>query len=149
MSKELIGYLESQLKALKLKGMLTHYQEITQKAAQNNLSYPEYLSLLLEEELRRKNEGTVKTKITKARFPFIKTMEEFDFSFQPSIREKEIISLGSLDFVAKKENIIFLGPPRGGKDPPVNSLGCQGLHGQISGGICYRSEAIGRTAFKR
>jgi len=148
MSKELIGYLESQLKALKLKGMLTHYQEITQKAAQNNLSYPEYLSLLLEEELRRKNEGTVKTKITKARFPFIKTMEEFDFSFQPSIREKEIISLGSLDFVAKKENIIFWAP-RGGKDPSVNSLGCQGLHGQISGGICYRSEAIGRTAFKR
>jgi hypothetical protein len=39
MSKELTGYLESQLKALKLKGMLTHYQEITQKAAQNNLSY--------------------------------------------------------------------------------------------------------------
>jgi hypothetical protein len=48
MSKELIGYLESQLKALKLKGMLTHYQEITQKAAQNNLSYPGYLSLLLD-----------------------------------------------------------------------------------------------------
>jgi len=72
MSKELIGYLESQLKALKLKGMLTHYQEITQKAAQNNLSYPEYLSLLLEEELRRKNEGTVKPKSPKPAFPLSK-----------------------------------------------------------------------------
>jgi DNA replication protein DnaC len=38
-------------------------------------------------------------------------LEEFDFSFQPSIREKEIIALGSLDFVEKKENIVFLGPP--------------------------------------
>jgi len=54
MSKELTGYLESQLKALKLKGVLAHYQEITQKAAQSNLSYIEYFSLLLEEEIRRK-----------------------------------------------------------------------------------------------
>jgi len=123
MSKELTGYLESQLKALKLKGVLAHYQEITQKAAQSNLSYIEYLSLLLEEEIRRKNEATVKTKVAKARFPFIKTLEEFDFSFQPSIREREIISLGALDFVEKKENIIFLGPPGVGKTHLSIALG--------------------------
>lgn len=93
MSTELAGYLERQMQALKLKGMLAHYQEVTEKVSQNNLSYTEYLSLLFEEELKRKNEGTVKTKINKARFPFIKTLEEFDFSFQPSIREKEIIAL--------------------------------------------------------
>jgi len=111
MSNKLTGYLESQLQALKLKGILAHYQDITEKAAQNNLSYTEYLSLLFEEEIKRKNDGTVKTKINKARFPFIKTLEEFDFSFQPSLREKEIIALSSLDFIEKKENVIFLGPP--------------------------------------
>ncbi|AKX93129.1 IS21-like element helper ATPase IstB [Neomoorella thermoacetica] len=123
MSNKLTAYLESQMQALKLKGMLAHYQEITEKASQNNLSYTEYLSLLFEEELKRKNEGTVKTKINKARFPFIKTLEEFDFSFQPSIREKEIISLSSLDFVEKKENIIFLGPPGVGKTHLSVALG--------------------------
>jgi DNA replication protein DnaC len=123
MSNKLTAYLESQMQSLKLKGMLTHYQEITEKASQNNLSYTEYLSLLFEEELKRKNEGTVKTKINKARFPFIKTLEEFDFSFQPSIREKEIISLSSLDFVEKKENIIFLGPPGVGKSHLSVALG--------------------------
>lgn len=123
MSNKLTGYLESQMQALKLKGMLTHYQEVTEKASQNNLSYTEYLSLLFEEELKRKNEGTVKTKINKARFPFIKTLEEFDFSFQPSIREKEIIALGSLDFVEKRENIIFLGPPGVGKTHLSVALG--------------------------
>ncbi|MEW5786179.1 MAG: IS21-like element helper ATPase IstB [Bacillota bacterium] len=123
MSNKLTAYLESQIKALKLKGMLAHYQEITEKASQNNLSYTEYLSLLFEEELKRKNEGTVKTKINKARFPFIKTLEEFDFSFQPSIREKEIIALGSLDFVEKKENIVFLGPPGVGKTHLSVALG--------------------------
>ncbi|WP_338833335.1 IS21 family transposase ISEc62 [Moorella humiferrea] len=123
MSNKLTTYLESQMQALKLKGMLAHYREVTEKASQNNLSYTEYLSLLFEEELKRKNEGTVKTKINKARFPFIKTLEEFDFSFQPSIREKEIIALGSLDFVEKKENIIFLGPPGVGKTHLSVALG--------------------------
>ena len=123
MSNKLTGYLESQMQSLKLKGMLAHYQEVTEKASQNNLSYTEYLSLLFEEELKRKTEGTVKTKINKARFPFIKTLEEFDFSFQPSIREKEIIALGSLDFVEKKENIVFLGPPGVGKTHLSVALG--------------------------
>jgi DNA replication protein DnaC len=123
MSNKLTTYLESQMQALKLKGMLAHYQEVTEKASQNNLSYTEYLSLLFEEELKRKNEGTVKTKINKARFPFVKTLEEFDFSFQPSIREKEIIALGSLDFVEKRENIVFLGPPGVGKSHLSVALG--------------------------
>ena len=123
MSDKLSSYLESQLQALKLKGILAHYREITEKASHNNLSYPEYLSLLLEEELKRKNDGTVKTKITKARFPFIKTLEEFDFSFQPSLREKEIIALSSLDFIEKKENVIFLGPPGVGKTHLSVALG--------------------------
>jgi len=123
MSNKLTSYLESQMKALKLKGVLTHYQEITEKASQNNLSYTEYLSLLFEEELKRKNEGTVRTKINKARFPYIKSLEEFDFSFQPSLREKEIISLSSLDFIEKKENVIFLGPPGVGKTHLSVALG--------------------------
>jgi len=123
MSNNLIGYLESQMQALKLKGMLAHYREITEKASQNNLSYTEYLSVLFEEELKRKNDGTVKTKINKARFPYIKTLEEFDFGFQPSLREKEIIALSSLEFIEKKENVIFLGPPGVGKTHLSVALG--------------------------
>lgn len=123
MNNKLTSYLESQMQALKLKGMLAHYREITEKASQNNLSYTEYLSLLFEEELKRKNEGTVKTKINKARFPFIKTLEEFDFGFQPSLREKEIIALSSLEFIEKKENVIFLGPPGVGKTHLSVALG--------------------------
>jgi DNA replication protein DnaC len=122
MSK-LNSYLESQMQTLKLKGVLTCYQDLTEKASQNNLSYTEYLSLLFEEELKRRNDGTVKTKVNKARFPFIKTLEEFDFSFQPSLREKEIISLSSLEFIEKKENVIFLGPPGVGKSHLSVALG--------------------------
>lgn len=111
------------MQALKLKGMLAHYREIAEKASHNSLSYTEFLSLLFEEELKRKNDKTVKTKINKARFPFIKTLEEFDFGFQPSLREKEIIALSSLDFIEKKENVIFLGPPGVGKTHLSVALG--------------------------
>lgn len=112
---EVVIRLESQLRALKLKGMLSYYREFSERAAQGKLQYEEYLSLLLEEEIRRRTEGSVKTKIHKARFPFIKTLEAFDFSFQPSLGEKEILKLSSLDFIEKKENLIFLGPPGVGK----------------------------------
>ena len=112
---ELMGRLESQMRALKLKGMMSCYQEISDQAAQGKLQYEEYLSLLLEEEIRGKTERSVKSKIHKARFPFLKTLEAFDFSFQPTLGEKQILQISSLEFIEKKENLIFLGPPGVGK----------------------------------
>lgn len=115
MNAEMRGHIEYQLKDLKLKGILACYQDIAEKASSSKLSYEEYLSLLLEEELRGRNERSVRTKIYKARVPFVKTLEEFDFSFQPSLGEKEVLRLGSLDFIENRENLVFLGPPGVGK----------------------------------
>jgi DNA replication protein DnaC len=120
---ELVGRLESQMRALKLKGMMSCYREISDQAAQGKLQYEEYLSLLLEEEIQGKTERSVKTKIHKARFPFLKTLEAFDFSFQPALGEKEILQLGSLEFIEKRENLIFLGPPGVGKTHLAVGLG--------------------------
>ena len=113
--KELTKEIEKSMKTLSLKGMLEVYKDLALKASQGNLQYEEYLALLLEAEVKRKTEGSVKAKITKARFPYFKTIEEFDFSFQPHLNEKEVINLSSLDFLDKKENILFLGPPGVGK----------------------------------
>jgi DNA replication protein DnaC len=112
---ELQNRLESQMKALKLKGILVCYRELAEQAIKGNLQYEEYLSLLLEEELNGKMDRSTKTKIYKARFPFVKTIEEFDFSFQPGLGEKEMLSLCSLEFIEDKSNLIFLGPPGVGK----------------------------------
>ena len=108
---ELQTRVETQMRALKLKGMLTSYRGFADTAAVGKLCYEEYLSLLLQEELSGKTERSTTTKIHKARFPFIKTLEEFDFSFQPGLGEKEVLHLGSLDFIENKGNLIFLGPP--------------------------------------
>jgi len=108
-------HVEELLRTLKLRAILAVYGEITERAAKNNLQYEEYLVPLLEEEVKRRQEASIKAKVAKAKFPFIKTMEEFDFSFQPGLSEKKVINLASLQFIDKKENIIFLGPPGVGK----------------------------------
>lgn len=112
---ELHQQIEGYMRALKLKGMISVYQELSDKASKSNFHYEEYLSLILEEELKRKNERSVKTKIIKSRLPYLKTLEGFDFSYQPGLKEKELIQLSSLEFIEKKDNIIFLGPPGVGK----------------------------------
>ena len=107
--------LEEMMRTLNLKGMMACYRELEDRAVQSKLGYEEYLCLLLEEELRGKTDRSVKSRIHKARFPFLKTFEEFDFSFQPGLGEKEVLHLGSLGFIEDKENIVLLGPSGVGK----------------------------------
>ena len=128
---ELTNQIEGHMKALKLKGMLGVYMELSEQATKSKLQYEEYLALLLEEELKRKTEGQVRAKIGKAKFPFLKTIEEFDFSFQPNLKDKEVIRLSSLDFIEQKDNVIFLGPPGVGKTHLSVGLGikaCMAKH---------------------
>lgn len=111
----MIPRLELQLKSLSLTKILAHYQEEAQKAAQEKLTYEGYLARLIELEAMSKLDRAITVKINKARFPTVKTIEAFDFSFQPQLNEKEIIRLTSLDFIERKENLLFLGPPGVGK----------------------------------
>jgi len=120
---ELTVQLEHYLKVLRLPGILMHYQDLADQATQKKLHYDEYLTLVLEAEVKRKQEASVKTKITTARFPYVKTIEQFDFSFQPSLNEKEVARLGSLAFIEAKGNVIFLGPPGVGKTHLAVGLG--------------------------
>ena len=74
---ELGTQIDHYMKALHLKGMLPRYQELAGRATDEKLQYEEYLALLLEEEYKRRQEGSIKARIAKAHFPYIKTMEEF------------------------------------------------------------------------
>jgi len=120
---ELTARLDKQLQELKLKGLIPVYKSIAEQAGKKKLNYLEFLSILLEEEIERKKDGSIKAKVAKARFPFFKTMEAFDFSYQPGLNEKEVLRLASLEFIDRKDNGIFLGPPGVGKTHLAVALG--------------------------
>ena len=120
---ELKRQIEYHMGVLHLKGMLSIYKELSERAGESKFTYEEYLALLLEEEIKRRTEGSIKAKIGKAHLPYLKTIEEFDFSFQPNLKEKEVIRLCSLEFIEKKGNVIFLGPPGVGKTHLAVSIG--------------------------
>lgn len=118
--------IEKQLHQLQLKGLIGLYNTIYDKAVNNKLNHLEFLTILLEEEIVRRQESSTKARISKAKFPFVKTIEAFDFTYQPGLNEQEILKLASLDFVDKKVNIILLGPPGVGKTHLAVGLGLKG-----------------------
>ncbi len=86
-----------------------------QRAAQGDRPYADFLLELLEAEARTRQETRLKNALKRARLPFRKSLEQFDFSFQPSIDEREMRELRTLRFVHEAGNVLFLGPPGVGK----------------------------------
>src|SRR5499427_4607844 len=93
-------------------------QELTarlEQAAKRELSYADFLDELLALEVGAKTQKHHQMRITMARFPFHKTLESFDFKFQPSIDVKVIKELTTGRFIANADNVLLLGPPGVGK----------------------------------
>ncbi|MFQ6109745.1 MAG: IS21-like element helper ATPase IstB [Candidatus Aminicenantales bacterium] len=115
--------ITSNLKTLSLHTVAQIYEQEAQKAVKTNMTYQGYLGKLVEEEVLCKTDKSINRRIQIAMFPFIKTLEEFDFSFQKSLNEKFIRELSHLNFLEEAKNIIFLGPPGVGKSHLAISLG--------------------------
>jgi DNA replication protein DnaC len=95
------------------------------QAASSSMSYMDFLSGLVSEEVRHKEQRAVQSRIKSARFPVLKSLDDFDYAFQPSIDRKKLAELSSLRFIDNKENILFLGPPGIGKTHLSTGLGVQ------------------------
>jgi len=124
--------VQEHLEKLKLIKVAAVLDRVAGEAAQEALPYTEFLSRLLEEEVAVRLSRTVEMRTKLARFPFIKTLDTFDFSFQPSLDERLVRELATLRFMANAENVVFLGPPGVGKTHLAVSLGlaaiAQGQH---------------------
>jgi DNA replication protein DnaC len=96
-------------------------------AMHKNSTYLSFLSELLEAEIQEKKRRSEETRIKLSRLPHRKTLEEFDFEFQPSIDVRQIRELSTLAFVLRKENVIFLGPPGVGKTHLAVGIAMQAL----------------------
>lgn len=110
-----IERLRGQLKRLSLHTMAQIYEEEALKAAKSEMSYTAFLGRLVDEEIVAKTDRSINTRISKARFPMVRTLEEFDFPFQPSLSAARVRELAELGFLARAENIVFVGRPGVGK----------------------------------
>ncbi len=107
--------LMRQLKHLRL-GRLTEVLDgHTQRAVAANMSYLDFLRGLIQEAVSAQDSRIVNGRIKAAHFPYLKTLEQFDFTFQPSVSRQKIADLATLRFVENHENVLLLGPPGVGK----------------------------------
>lgn len=107
--------LMRQLKHLRL-GRLTEVLDgHTQRAVAANMSYLDFLRGLIQEAVSAQDSRIVNGRIKAAHFPYLKTLDQFDFTFQPSVSRQKIADLATLRFVENHENVLLLGPPGVGK----------------------------------
>ena len=133
MATEAISYerMHLNLKKLGLSSISEVVDSALESAAGKDQSLVEFLDSLLEAEVSARCERTCEIKIKMARFPFKKTIDSFDFSFQPSVDRKQIRDLLSLRFLADGVNVVLLGPPGVGKTHLAVAMGmaaCQAGH---------------------
>ena len=85
--------------------------ELVKAAESESWSYLTLLDRLLDEEVVHKEQKRITTVLRTSGLPYVKSIDEFDFAFQPQIDRRQVMSLFDLTFLERKENIIFLGPP--------------------------------------
>jgi len=107
--------LRRALKPLRLSGMTQSLEVRLQEAAGNGLTHAEFLELVLQDELLVRKERQIKRRIKAAMFRELKTLEDFDWQFNPSIKKKQIFDLASCRFIHECRDCLFLGPPGTGK----------------------------------
>lgn len=107
--------LKDQLIKLRLKTINNIFAEKAAGYRKNGLDYIEYLADLINEEVMRKDERSISSRIRSAKFPQIKTFDEFNFDYNKNISKQLISSFMNLAFISNAENIIFIGPPGVGK----------------------------------
>ena len=119
--------VSNNLEKLRLERIAEVLDSVAEEAARADISYLDFLDRLLEEETAARYQHAVAFKTRSARFPFIKTLDQFDFSFQPSIDQRQIKEMATLRFIDNGENLIFLGPPGVGKTHLAVALGLKAV----------------------
>ena len=107
--------LQSNLQRLRLPRTQALLLDVVQTAQEQSLSYLQMLDTLLEEEVASKEQRRLDTAFKLSGLPFLKTLDDFDFTFQPGLDRQQIASLFDLTFLARHDNVLFLGPPGVGK----------------------------------
>ena len=107
--------LQTTLNTLGLKAVEARLEGLLEQAAKKEPAYADFLDELLSCEVDARRTRSLRARLLLAHLPFLKTFDQFDFAFQPSIDERQIRELRTLRFVHETSNVILLGPPGVGK----------------------------------
>jgi DNA replication protein DnaC len=107
-----LAYLSRALKAPRIRAVSSRLAE---RAREEGWDYEAYLAAVLAEEVSARDSHGGSARVKAARFPAIKTIDDFDFTVQTSVSRQVIAHLAQLDFLAEAKNVVFLGPPGTGK----------------------------------
>jgi DNA replication protein DnaC len=118
-----IDQLQETLNGLGLAAVEARLEGLLEQAAKKEPSYGDFLLEVLTTESDARRQRYLKTRLQLAHLPYIKTFDQFDFSFQPSIDERQVRELRTLRFVHEASNVILLGPPGVGKTHLAVALG--------------------------
>ena len=129
--------LQTTLKTLRLSGLIQSLDVRLQEAAGNSLTHAEFLELILQDELLVRKERQIQRRIKAAVFRELKTIEDFDWQFNTSIKKKQIYDLASCRFIRECSDCLFLGPPGTGKSHLVQAIGYQAIKSGFT--VRYRS----------
>ena len=129
--------LMSNLKKLRLSGLASTLEVRLQEATGNQLNHLEFLELIVNDELAVRDDRAIARRIKKAGFRELKSLEDFDFSFNPSIKRRQVMNLATGRFIREKTDLLILGPPGVGKSHLVQAIGHQAA--RIGFTVLYRS----------
>ena len=115
--------LQTDLKKLRLSGMAQCLDVRLQEAAGHQLRHDEFLELVVQDELLIRQERLIQRRLKAAGFRELKTLEDFDFQFNTSIKKKQICDLATCQFIRQRQDVLLLGPPGVGKSHLAQALG--------------------------
>jgi DNA replication protein DnaC len=119
--------LMEDLRRLKLSTIRSNLDAQLRLAQSKSLTYLEFLRGLVSEELKGREESNYRRRLKSARFPAVKTLDEFDFSFQPSLSQEKVLQLKDCRWVANAVNLLFAGQSGTGKSHLAIALGLEAI----------------------
>ena len=124
--------LENLLTKLKMDHLEAQIDAVCEHAAQRQMDYKAFLFQALEAEWQGRYQRGIEARLRQARFPWIKTLDQFDFDFQPSIDRRQVRELAGMSFAERSHNVIILGPPGVGKTHLAIALGVKAVEAGYS-----------------
>ena len=119
---ELAHQLTPMLRTLRLSGLLESLEVRNRQAVEQKLSFVEFLSLLVQDEVERRSQNKLRLRLRRANFDATKTLEGYDFSFNPTINKQQVFDLATCMFLEKRENVLIYGPTGVGKSHLAQAL---------------------------